>query len=135
MPNSRSCADRDCPAVAFVPLSTKYTLRQSSSTFSSRGGPEHGYEPGEKQRIRMRGGLPLESADGGTSGVEGAWNGKTHNVGGGGCSGSLRSVTTATNARDVGSSADRSATIHVLPPMWDTEARSPRASTPGWVEN
>jgi hypothetical protein len=76
---------------------------QVDFTFSSRGGSEHGYEPDEKQRIRIRVGLPLNSADGG--GV-GAWNGKTRNLGGGGCAGSLGAVTTATSAGYVGSSTD-----------------------------
>jgi hypothetical protein len=79
---------------------------QVDFTFSSRGGPENGYEPGEQQRIRIRVGLPLNSVDGGTGGVEGAWNGKTRNLGGGGCAGSLGAVTSATSTGYVGSSTD-----------------------------
>jgi hypothetical protein len=33
--------------------------------------------------------LPLNSLDGGTGGVQGAWNGRTQGLGGGGCSGNL----------------------------------------------
>src|SRR4030095_4330234 len=36
------------------------------------------------QNINIRVGLPLNSRDGGTGGVEGAWNGRTQGVGGGG---------------------------------------------------
>src|SRR5205807_1854964 len=32
-------------------------------------------------------GLPLNSLDGGKGGVEGAWNGRTQGIGGGGCTG------------------------------------------------
>ncbi len=75
-------------------------------TYSSRGGPEYGYEEGEQQQVKIRVGLPLNSVDGGTGGVEGAWNGRTRGLGGGGCVGSVGSVTTATNAGYVGSSTD-----------------------------
>jgi len=36
------------------------------------------------QNINIRVGLPLNSADGGTDGVEGAWYGRTQGIGGGG---------------------------------------------------
>ena len=74
---------------------------------SERGGPEFGYAVGEQQRVTLRVGLPLNSADGGTGGVQGAWNGKTRNGGGGGgCEGSVGAVTSATNTGYVGSSTD-----------------------------
>lgn len=73
---------------------------------STRGGPEFGYEVGEQQRIGIRVGLPLNSVDGGSGGVEGAWNGRIRNSGGGGSAGSLRSVTGSTNGGYVGSSTD-----------------------------
>jgi len=57
------------------------------------------------QNINIRVGLPLNSRDGGTGGVEGAWNGRTQGVGGGGCSGTL-AVTAPVNARYVGSGTD-----------------------------
>jgi hypothetical protein len=75
-------------------------------TFSSRGGPEFGYAVGQKQQIRIRVGLPLNSVDGGTGGVQGAWNGRTRNLGGGGCVGSLESMAVPINTRYVGSSTD-----------------------------
>jgi len=76
--------------------------------YSSRGGPEFGYDVGEMQRVTIRVGLPLNSRDGGTGGAPGmgAWNGKTRNLGGGGCVGSVGSVTSATSTGYVGSSTD-----------------------------
>ena len=47
----------------------------------------YGTNPG--QNIRIRVGLPLSKADGGVGGVEGAWNGRTQGLGGGGCAGGL----------------------------------------------
>ncbi len=58
------------------------------------------------QNINIRVGLPLNSVDGGSDGsVQGAWNGRTQGIGGGGCSGSL-SVTGPVSARYVGSGTD-----------------------------
>jgi pimeloyl-ACP methyl ester carboxylesterase len=57
------------------------------------------------QHINIRIGLPLSSADGGQGGVEGAWNGRTEGIGGGGCSGSLN-VTGPVNDGYVGSGND-----------------------------
>ncbi len=57
------------------------------------------------QNINIRVGLPLNSLDGGSGGVEGAWNGRTQGVGGGGCAGSLN-VTGPVNAGYVGSGTD-----------------------------
>jgi hypothetical protein len=57
------------------------------------------------QNINIRVGLPLNSRDGGTGGVEGAWNGRTQGIGGGGCAGSLN-VNPPVNAGYVGSGND-----------------------------
>ena len=57
------------------------------------------------QNINIRVGLPLNSRDGGSGGVEGAWNGRTQGVGGGGCAGNLN-VTAPVNAGYVGSGTD-----------------------------
>ncbi len=62
-----------------------------------------GTEP--DQNINIRVGLPLNSLDGGTGGVEGNWNGRTQGIGGGGCSGSL-AVTGPVTAGYVGSGTD-----------------------------
>src|SRR5687768_13131126 len=58
------------------------------------------------REINIRVGLPLSAADGGAGGVQGAWNGKLRNLGGGGTVGSLASVTSATNTGYVGSHTD-----------------------------
>src|SRR5690242_97562 len=47
----------------------------------------YGTSPG--QNINVRVGLPLNTLDGGSGGVQGAWNGRTQGIGGGGCAGSL----------------------------------------------
>jgi hypothetical protein len=60
---------------------------------------------GPEQNINIRIGLPLSSLDGGTGGVEGAWNGRTQGVGGGGCAGTLN-VAAPVNAGYVGSGTD-----------------------------
>jgi len=57
------------------------------------------------QNINIRVGLPLNSIDGGTGGVQGAWNGRTQGVGGGGCAGNLV-VNAPVNAGYVGSGTD-----------------------------
>jgi hypothetical protein len=57
------------------------------------------------QNINIRVGLPLSAADGGTGGVQGAWNGRTQGIGGRGCSGSL-AVNAPVNAGYVGSGTD-----------------------------
>jgi len=63
------------------------------------------YGTNANQNINIRVGLPLNSLDGGTGGVQGAWNGRTQGIGGGGCSGSL-TVTGPVNAGYVGSGND-----------------------------
>jgi hypothetical protein len=63
------------------------------------------YGTKEEQNINIRVGLPLNSLDGGTGGVQGAWNGRTQGVGGGGCSGT-NAVGAPVNARYVGSGTD-----------------------------
>jgi hypothetical protein len=63
------------------------------------------YSSNPDQNITIVVGLPLNSTDGGSGGVEGSWNGRTQGLGGGGCNGNT-SVTRATNARYVGSGTD-----------------------------
>src|SRR6185503_21322077 len=63
------------------------------------------YGENDSQNINIRVGLPLNSLDGGTGGVQGAWNGRTQGIGGGGCSGSL-GVNAPVNAGYVGSGSD-----------------------------
>jgi hypothetical protein len=82
------------------------TRCEANFIYSSRGGPRNGYAVGQDQRIGIRVGFPLNSFDGGAGGVQGAWNGKVRNIGGGGLQGNLSAVTTATNAGYVGSNTD-----------------------------
>jgi feruloyl esterase len=74
--------------------------------YSSRGGLAAGYDVGQVQHIGIGIGLPLNAADGGTGGVQGAWNGKIQNLGGGGLIGSVGPTTSATDYGYVGSSTD-----------------------------
>jgi hypothetical protein len=75
-------------------------------TYSSRGDTKDGYAPGQMQHIRIALGLPINSADGGSGKVNGAWNGKLENLGGGGCAGNVGATTSATDEGYVGSSTD-----------------------------
>jgi hypothetical protein len=63
------------------------------------------YGTSAEQNINIRIGLPLNSVDGGTGGVEGAWNGRTQGIGGGGCAGSVN-VGAPVSAGYVGSGND-----------------------------
>jgi hypothetical protein len=63
------------------------------------------YGTNPKQNITIAVGLPLNSTDGGSGGIEGAWNGRTEGLGGGGCAGNLR-VDAAVNGGYVGSGTD-----------------------------
>ena len=69
---------------------------------------EYGTNPNQKIKIRVD--LPLNSLDGGAGGVEGAWNGKTQGIGGGGCAGvnlaSANAFSAQVNAGYVGSGTD-----------------------------
>jgi len=63
------------------------------------------YGENDNQNINIRVGLPLNSVDGGTGGMQGAWNGRTQGIGGGGCAGSL-AVNAPVNAGYAGSGND-----------------------------
>jgi hypothetical protein len=69
-------------------------------------GPAFGYLPGQTSRFRIRVGLPLNARDGGTGGVQGAWNGKIQTLGNGGFAGGVTGVTSATNTGYVGTGTD-----------------------------
>lgn len=56
--------------------------------------------------INIRVGLPLNSADGGTGGVQGAWLGKVQNLGVGGFAGTVGAVTDPVRIGYVGSTTD-----------------------------
>jgi len=87
-------------------------VKSVNSQIISAGGPNVAhcqvnilYGENPDQNINIRVGLPLNAADGGAGGVQGAWNGRTQGIGGGGCSGSL-GVTGPVNAGYVGSGND-----------------------------
>ncbi len=75
-------------------------------TVSDLAGPAYGYLPGQRQMIDVAIGLPLSTADGGSGGTQGNWNGRIQDLGGGGYAGSVGSVTSATDTAYVGSSTD-----------------------------
>jgi hypothetical protein len=94
------------PFTALVPATStppNAARCEAKFIFSSRGGPADGYAVGQHQRIGIVVGFPLNSLDGG---VQGAWNGKVRNIGGGGLQGNLSSITAATNTGYVGSNTD-----------------------------
>ena len=80
------------------------TRCEANFIYSSRSGPADGYATGQNQRIGIRVGFPLNSADNG--GAPSSWNGKVRNIGGGGLQGGLSAITTATSAGYVGSNTD-----------------------------
>jgi feruloyl esterase len=75
-------------------------------TVSDLAGPKDGYQPGQKQMINIGIGLPLSTEDGGSGGVQGAWNGRIEDLGGGGYAGTVGSVTGATDLGYASSSTD-----------------------------
>jgi hypothetical protein len=94
--------------VATVPVGRGVTVPycRVDFTFSGESGPSAGYRPDQKEEIRIRVGLPLSAADGGSGGLQGAWNGKTRDLGGGGFAGTVGAVTSSTNLGYVGTSTD-----------------------------
>ena len=95
------------PQATVVPAtSTNAAYCHVQFQFSAQTGPTYGYAVGESQTIGLGIGLPLNSVDGGAGKMQGAWNGKIENLGGGGLIGTVGSVTSATNAGFVGSSTD-----------------------------
>ena len=83
--------------------------------FSSKSGTAYGYAAGEAQTIGINIGLPLNSTDGGVptnpkgvswTAVNGGWNGKIENLGGGGNRGTLGATTGPTNGGYVGATSD-----------------------------
>src|SRR5439155_11959787 len=82
---------------------------EANFIYSAKGGPADGYAVEQNQRIGIRIGFPLNTMDGGSGGVQGAWNGKVRNLGGGGLQGTLgnaNSMAPATNTGYVGSITD-----------------------------
>jgi len=75
-------------------------------TLSTVCGPAGGYQVGQCQQLKIRVGLPLSIADSGSGGVQGAWNGKNRDLGGGGYAGAVGPVFSSTDRGYVGSSTD-----------------------------
>src|SRR5437667_1634393 len=100
------------PFPAMIPATTpppNAARCEANFIYSAKGGPADGYAVGQNQRIGIRVGFPLNGVDGGAGGVQGAWNGKVRNLGGGGLQGTLgnaNSMTPATNTGYVGSITD-----------------------------
>jgi len=80
-------------------------------------GPQYGYAVGETSKFQIRVGLPLNSTDGGTGGVQGAWNGKIETLGNGGFAGTVTAVTSATNAGYVGTGTDTGHSSSITNPI------------------
>ena len=79
---------------------------QVDFTDVSLEGRAYGYPKGQTSKYRIRVGLPLNANDGGTGGVQGAWNGKIQSRGNGGFAGGVSGVTPATNFGYVGTGTD-----------------------------
>jgi hypothetical protein len=104
-----------CAALAADPahgLAGNPVIKTARSTIVPATGPNlahcqvnvlYGATP--EQNINIRVGLPLNALDGGSGGVQGAWNGRTQGIGGGGCAGNVN-VTAPVNAGYVGSGTD-----------------------------
>jgi Tannase and feruloyl esterase len=75
-------------------------------TLSTVCGPAGGYRVGQCQQLKIRVGLPASIADGGSGGVQGGWNGKNRDLGGGGYAGAVGAVFSSTDRGYVGSSTD-----------------------------
>jgi hypothetical protein len=88
---------------------------QVNITVSSECGTDFGYLAGQCEHIRVRVGLPLSTLDGGIGAVQGAWNGRQRDLGGGGYAGVVGAVTSATNGGYVGTSTDTGHDATVTP--------------------
>jgi feruloyl esterase len=94
-------------ASAFIPASGTNVARcEVTFTYVGLHGPKYGYMDGQTSTIGIRVGLPPSAADGGSGGVQGAWNGKVLSLGNGGFAGSVTQTTTATNRGYAGTGSD-----------------------------
>jgi len=90
---------------------------QVDFTDVSLEGRAWGYQKGQTSKYRIRVGLPLNADDGGTGGVQGAWNGKIQSRGNGGFAGGVSGVTPATNGGYVGTGTDTGHNSTVVNPV------------------
>jgi hypothetical protein len=95
--------------VVVTPFGTQSNARpycRLDFTLSIVCGPAGGYEVGQCQQLKIRVGLPASMADGGSGGVQGGWNGRNRDLGGGGYAGAVGPVFSSTDRGYVGSSTD-----------------------------
>jgi feruloyl esterase len=76
---------------------------QIDFTYSAHSGPADGYDVNQKQMIKIRISLPLNSVEGGSGGVQGNWNGKTMTSASAGSSSSVTSWAQYGEGLDFGS--------------------------------
>jgi hypothetical protein len=108
-----AAAQATCASLASASGLTGHpAIKSASSAIQPASGPNvaycrvaflYGTKP--EQNINIAVGLPLSVADGGSGRLQGAWNGRTQGIGGGGCAGSLN-VNGPVNAGYVGSGTD-----------------------------
>jgi len=89
-----------------------------------------GYMHGQTSKFRIRVGLPLNANDGGTGGVQGAWNGKIQSRGNGGFAGNVSAVTPATNGGYVGTGTDTGHNATVTNPIPNPNAPPATVESP-----
>ena len=115
LPHAAMAAPPSCTGLASDPvggLVGNPLIKSASSAVVPASGSDQAYcqvhllyGSNVNENINIVVGLPLSVADGGSGGIQGAWNGRTEGLGGGGCSGNLI-VTPATDAGYVGSGTD-----------------------------
>jgi hypothetical protein len=109
-------------AVITPATATDQAYCQVNFTDVSLAGRRYGYLDGQTSKIRVRVGLPLSSSDGGSGGVQGAWNGKIQSRGNGGFAGNVSNVTPATNAGYVGTGTDTGHNATITNPVANPNA-------------
>jgi hypothetical protein len=118
-----NCAGLAAPLLANADISAATSAVQPATstdksyclvniTVSALSGPEDGYLPGQKQMVKIAIGLPLSTADGGSGGVQGNWNGRIQDIGGGGFAGFIGSGGPITPAVDTGYASSSTDTGH-----------------------
>jgi hypothetical protein len=115
-PSEATAAAPSCASLATDPqfgLKNNPVIKSVTSAITTTAAPANVqycrvtlvYGTSASQNITIAVGLPLSTADGGSGGVRGAWNGRTQGLGGGGCAGNL-GVDPAVNTGYVGSGTD-----------------------------
>lgn len=119
IPTAAHAAQPNCTALASQILATYNDITSATSVVqpaaganpafcfvkivvSDLSGPAYGYEQGQQQAITVGIGLPLSTADGGSGGVQGNWNGRIQDLGGGGYAGGTVSANSVSSAPAIG---------------------------------